>query len=166
MAITSIIGLQRYIKRNSCFTGRTINSVINALGYSLHGTQDEFKELSGLLKDCSRNGANAGFTGFNVSSDTIRFFRKHRFNIVSHMEQTAAYCGTDIISMVQSFGVFRNNDIPTISEIGRALWDSGNYWPELNTLYTVFAWYALEEIAHTWYRYLEDNPAVNMELSA
>jgi hypothetical protein len=166
MAITSINGLQRYLKRNCTFTGRTINSIINALGYSLHGTQDEFKELSGILKDCSSHGADAGFTGFSYYSETIRFFRKHRFNIVSHMEQTAAECGTDIISMVQNFGVFRNNDKPTTSEVGRALWDSSNYWPELNTLYNVFAWYALEEISHTWYRYLEDNPAVNMELSA
>jgi len=58
--------------------------------------------------------------------------------------------------MVQGFGVFRNSDKPTPSEVGRALWDSGQQWDDLTNLYNVFAWYALEEVSRTWYRYLED----------
>ena len=73
--------------------------------------------------------------------------------------------------MVQEFGIFRYRDIaatggaPTPSEVGKALWDSKK-WPELSTLYNVFAWYALEEVSRTWYRYLEENPAYRAELSA
>jgi hypothetical protein len=74
------------------------------------------------------------------------------------MEQTAAEMGTDIISMVQSFGVFRNSGKPAPSEIGKALWDGSQSYPELASLYNVFAWYALEEVSRTWYRYLEENP--------
>jgi hypothetical protein len=66
--------------------------------------------------------------------------------------------------MVQGFGVFRNSDKPTAGEIGKALWDSGRQWPELTTLYNVFAWYALEEVSRTWYRYLEEHPAHKPEL--
>ena len=81
------------------------------------------------------------------------------------MEQSAAEFGTDIISMVQNFGVFRYSDKPTPSEVGRALWDSKE-WDELTSLYNVFAWYTLEEVARTWYRYLEENPALKAELAA
>jgi hypothetical protein len=82
------------------------------------------------------------------------------------MEQTAAELGSDIFSMVRGFGVFRYGSKPTVGEIGKALYDSGTTWDNLTDLYNVFAWYALEEVSRTWYRYLEDNPAYHMELTA
>jgi hypothetical protein len=167
MKISSIQGLQRYVKQNSGFSGKTINSVIFALGYhpQIRSKQD-FIELSEVLTDCSKHGADSGFSGFTYYHETIAFFIKHRSDIVSHMENTAAELGTDIISMVQGFGVFRSSDKPTTGEVGKALWDSGKIWGNLTNLYNVFAWYALEEVAHTWYRYLEDNPAVRAEIAA
>jgi hypothetical protein len=166
MSITSINGLYRYLKQKSGFSGRTVRSVILALGYQLNVSTNDFKELSGLLVDCSRYGADAGFPGFVSTSDTTKFFRKNHEDIVSHMEQTAADLGIDIIPMVQGFGVFRDTTPPTTGQVGRALWDSAHYWPELKDLYNVFAWYALEEISSTWYRYLEENPATMAALSA
>jgi hypothetical protein len=83
------------------------------------------------------------------------------------MENFAADCGTDIITMVQNFGIFRSYIVkPTLCEIGKALWDSGHYWPEYNHLYNVFSWYTLEEISHTWNRYLEDHLDLAEKLSA
>ena len=167
MAITNIHDLKNYLNCHSYFDDDTICSVISALGFDPdHGTEEEFIELSDLFKDCSKYGADIGFSGFIYYSDTISFFEKHRSDIVSHLERTAADCGTDIISLVQSFGDFRNSDKPTASEVGKALWDSSQSWPELYPLYNVFAWYALEEIARTWYMYLEENPVVRVELSA
>ena len=167
MSISTIKGLYRYVKQNSNFSGLIVQSVILALGYNPCGSTDEFNELSWLLKDCSQHGADTGFSGFTSYNDTVKFFQKHREGIVSHMEQTAIDLGTDIISMVKSFGIFRCFMVkPTTSEVGKALWDTGHYWSELNELYNVFAWYALEEISHTWYRYLEDNPACHVQLSA
>jgi hypothetical protein len=81
------------------------------------------------------------------------------------METTACELGTDIISMVQNFGAFRNAQKPTASQVGRALWCSLHHH-ELNHLYNLYAWYVLEEISHTWERYLEDNPAQRTKLSA
>jgi hypothetical protein len=167
MKIKSIHGLASYLVNNSGFSKSVVNGVINSLGYNPHkGSADDFKELSCNLQDCSRHGADGGFSGFIYHSDTVPFFKKHRSDIIAHMEQTAEGMGTDIISMVQGFGVFRYSDKPTPSEVGRALWDKSRTWPELTDLYNVFAWYALEEIAHTWYRYLEENPAHRAELSA
>jgi hypothetical protein len=137
------------------------------LGYDpADGTEDEFKELSGNLSDCAEHGASGGFSGFIYYHETIAFFMKNRQDIINHMEQTAEELGTDIISMVQNFGVFHRSEKPTPSEVGKALWDKSQTWEELTSLYNVFAWYALEEVSNTWYRYLEENPAVRAELSA
>ena len=167
ISISTIKGLASYIKRNSYFSIKTINSVIVALGYNhLQSTQEEFIELSGTLKDCSKYGAEAGFSGFINSGDTINFFKKNRHDIVSHIEQTAKDCGMDIISFVQNFGIFRRSEKPTPLQISKALWESKQNWSDLNVLYNVFAWYALEEVSNTWYRYFEENTDFAEKLSA
>ena len=166
MKITNIKNLRSYISENSSFPESTINNVIKALGYPLNGSGDTFKELSLELVNCAEYGANIGISGFIYYSETIPFFQKNRAAIIIHLELTAAEFGTDIISMIQNFGVFSRSEKPTPSEIGRALWDKSKTDPELKTLYNVFAWYALEEVSRTWYRYLEDNPGYRSELAA
>jgi hypothetical protein len=166
MKIKSIQSLRVFVTQNSWFTERTVNNVIKTLGFPLTGSKQTFNELSTQFENCAEHGADIGIPGFIYYSETIPFFIKNRQDIVNHMEQTAEEMGTDIISMVQSFGVFRYSDKPTPSEIGRALWDSGKKWDDLTSLYNVFAWYALEEVSRTWYRYLEENPAVRAELAA
>jgi hypothetical protein len=167
MSIATIRALRVYLNEYSSFADSTIRNVIKSLGCNPYcGTTDEFKKLACILKDCSEHGADSGFCGFNYCNETIAFFKANRKDIVNHMEQTAAELGTDIISLVQNFGVFRNSDKPTPSEVGRALWDSGKTDPELTDLYNVFAWYALEEVSRTWYRYLEEHPAYSAELSS
>ena len=166
MKINNIKTLREYIKENSTFPESTINNVIKALGYPLTGSGVTFKELSAEFVNCAEHGANIGISGFIYYNETIAFFQKNRAAIAAHMELTAAEFGTDIISMVQNFGVFSHSEKPTPSEIGRALWDKSKTHPELKSLYNVFAWYALEEVARTWYRYLEDNPGYMAELAA
>jgi len=165
MKITNIKNLREYVYKNSTFPECTINNVIKALGYPLTGSGDTFKELSLELVNCAEYGANIGIPGFTYYNETLSFFKKNRPAIASHIERTADEFGTDIFSMVQNFGVFHNSEKPTPSEIGKALWDS-QFWPEFSYLYNVFAWYALEEVSNTWYRYLEDNPAYKAELAA
>jgi len=166
MKINNIKALRAYIARNSNFSETTINNVIKALDYPLNASGETFCELSTQFENCAEHGADCGFSGFIYYNETIAFFRKNRQDIVSHMEQTTAEFGTDIISMVQAFGVFRNSDKPTPSEVGRALWDSGKEYQDLTTLYNVFAWYALEEVSRTWFTYLEKNLKYRAELSA
>jgi hypothetical protein len=157
MKITKIEQLRNYILENSSFTETTVNNVIKALGFPLKGSGQNFEELSTQLENCAEHGADCGICGFIYYSETIPFFKANRTDIVNHMETTAAECGMDIIAMVQGFGVFRNSDKPTAGEVGKALWDSGKSYNEFTTLYNVFAWYALEEVSRTWYRYIEDN---------
>ena len=155
----TIRSLKSYLNNYSNFSDDTIQNVITALGFDpVHATREEVKELSGVFKKCSEKGADSGFSGFYYYSETAAFFMANRQDIVRHMENKAAEMGTDIFSMVQGFGVFSNSEKPTLTEVGKALWDSKKI-PDLMPLYNVFAWYALEEIAHTWYRYLEENTA-------
>ena len=165
MRIKTIKDLYNYLISNSGFSSKTIRSTINSLGYNISGTKQDFIELSGTLEDCSKHGADGGFSGFIYYDETKKFYKENRVDIISHMERTAAEFGSDIISMIKNFGVFRYSTKPTSSEIGIALWDSRQR-DELTNLYNVFAWYALEEIAHTWHRYLEDNPSVVERLIA
>jgi len=166
MCISNIQVMRNFIYKNSGFQEATVNNVIKALGFPLHGSGRVFNDLSTQFENCAEHGADCGISGLIYYDETIAFFKANRKDIISHMEQSAEEMGTDIISMVQGFGVFRNSDKPTPSEVGRALWDSGKQWDELTTLYNVFAWYTLEEVSRTWYRYLEENPAVWAELSA
>ena len=165
MSIRTIQGLRLYLHSHSGFVDKTVNNVIKTLGFPLNGSKSMLSELSTQLENCAEYGADIGISGFIYYNETSSFYRKNKHDIVSHMENTAAEFGTDIISMVQGFGVFRNSEKPTPSKIGKALYGNSNN-QELTSLYNVFAWYALEEISRTWYRYLEDNPAYHAELSA
>jgi hypothetical protein len=167
MNISTIRELTEYLNDNSSISNRLICNVIEALGYDPDdNTPDEFKQLSENFQDCSEYGAGNGFTGFTYDNETTAFFLENRQDIINHMEQTAAGSGTDIISMVQNFGVFHRSEKPTLSEVGTALWDTSQTWEELTSLYNVFAWYALEEVSRTWYRYLEEHPSMKSVFSA
>ena len=166
MAISTVKAMRNFLIKNSGFSRSTVDAVIEELGYSPLATGNEYKELSAVFENCAEHGADCGFVGFIYYNETVPFFKANRRDIVRHMENMAEEIGTDIISMVQGFGVFRHGSKPTVGEVGRALYDSGKTWPELTTLYNVFAWYALEEVSRTWYRYLEDNPTHHAELSA
>jgi hypothetical protein len=165
-SITNIQGFITYVQNNSAWQAATIRSVIHALGYNARGGVESLKDLSGQLVNCAQHGAAGGFPGFIYHSETIAFFRTNRRDIVNNIEQTAAEMGEDVIKLVQSFGEFRNTTPPASGEVGRALWDSARLHNELTDLYKVFAWYALEEVANIWYRYLEENPGYYAELSA
>jgi hypothetical protein len=166
MKIKTIEALRVYLCRNSTFSEQTVNKVIEALGYPLKGTGDIFKELSTEFVNCAEYSADINISGFISYNETVPFFKENRTAIASHIERTSEELGIDIFAMVQGFGVFSNSDKPTPSEIGKALWDSSQYHPDLSRLYNVFAWYALEEVSRTWYRYLEDNPGYRAELAA
>jgi hypothetical protein len=168
MGISTIHGLQRYLKRYLGFTGRTITSVIFALGYPpQRSAWKDFKELSRLLADCSKHGADAGFTGFSYYTDTVDFFIKHRQDIIKHMEHNAEQAGVDVITYVLNFTQYRNNKFAlTPSEIDKALWDITKIHSELTDLYNVFSWYTLEEISQTWFKNLSENPALKTALAA
>jgi hypothetical protein len=156
--ITTIQGLITHIKNNSSWSAATIRNVITALGHNPNGGRESLVELSGILADCVKHGADGGFPGFTYYRETLQFFRQNRGDIVNNIARAAAETGEDVIKMVQNFGVFRYSPPPGSGEVSRPLWASARLHDDLTTLYNVFARYALEEVSHIWYRYLEDNP--------
>jgi len=137
MKISNIQAMRNFLYENSGFAKKTVNSVIRALGFPLKGSKETFTELSTQFENCAEHGADIGISGFIYYSETIAFFKENRPAIASHIERTAAELGTDIFSMVQGFGVFRHSEKPTPSEIGKALWDSSQSYPELTSLYSI-----------------------------
>jgi hypothetical protein len=159
MCISTIHGLQRYLVKNSGFSSKLINDVVVAIGYNpLLSKETEIKNLSAIFVDCVKNGANNGIKGFSCSTELFQFFQKHRREIGIHLRLDAAGKVTDLFSMVQDFKFFKNANKPWALDIEEALWGDINSCSELTELYSVFSWYALEEVSKTWYRYLEENP--------
>ena len=142
------------IEGNTEFSSRTIGNVFRQMGYSPNNSSEE---LSESLIDIANHGADGGVRGFSYFEDTVDFYKKNRTDIVKNMKYVAEYqIGEDIVSMIQNFGIFRNDDKPSSRDVKRAL--SGRYGNDemLYDLYNVFAWYAVEEIARAWERYVED----------
>ena len=159
MGISTIRGLGRCIRNYSGFSGRTVNSIIIALGFHpLHGTHDEFRELSKLLVNCTEHGSAEGYRRLFKYNEKEPFFKTHRQDIVSHMEQKAEEEKTDIISMVQDYFFTKRGRKPTAEAIGKALWDSRHIFLDLTPLYNYFTHYVLCEMSCAWYSYLEENP--------
>jgi len=167
MCISTIQGLKHYIKMNSGFSKKLINNVIAALGYNpFHGSKKDLKDLSGIFVDCVKKGANSNIKGFSYATELYQFFQKNRREIIIHLQLDAAGKLMDLFSMVRNFKFFENKKPPWALDIETALWDDTQAYSELVDLYNVFAWYALEEISKTWYRYLEENPVYWEKLAA
>ena len=166
MKISTIQAMRNYLYEHSGFSKNTVNNVIEALRFPLNGSGQDFIELSSNFESCAEHGADCGIPGFIYYNETISFFKLNQSDIVDHLERASKEFGIDLFSMVQGFGVFRYSEKPTVIQIGKALWGNHKIQPELTQLYNVFAWYALEEVSRTWYRYLEENSAYHAELSA
>ena len=168
MSISTIRGMQRYLIKNSGFSNKVINDVIIALGYNPNNNKEkDFKELSRYFLDCSKLGAYNMSTGLTYIDENVKFYRKHQFAIVSHMEKTAEKSEKDLISMILNFEEFRtSDDPPTLSNVGKALWYNKLCWSELYELYNSFAWYTLDMVANTWLIYLINNPDVKAKIAA
>ncbi len=89
-------------------------------------------------------GAAAGFGGFIYYSDTVKFWRKNRQKITKYMNLLAWELGEkNALSLCQGFNGLKDYES---EEIARALY--GNYNSDLDQIYNVFAWFALEEVAN------------------
>lgn len=120
--------------------GALVNPVKNQLGVNLPEFWDE---LDNVCR--SPYGAAAGFSGFIYYSDTVSFWRAHRSDIKALMNEEADSMGESVLNMVCGFGGLKDYET---EEIARALY--GNYDDDLNQIYNVFAWFALEEVANAY----------------
>lgn len=122
--------------------GKLIKAVKRQTGREWAEFQDELKNVS-----ASPYGAAGGFDGFIYYYETVEFWRRNRKVITEQLNELAFSLGENVMSTVMSFGGIKDWDFSE-DEVGRALY--GRYDDELQQIYNVFAWYALEEVAH-WY---------------
>lgn len=122
---------------------KLINAVINQLG----GRES--------LQDIANHGIDGGFAGFIYHNDTIKFFQKHRAEIVELVNEYAADFGESAIDMIARFSCLsgRNWDKERntkdgqelTAEIARALY--GRLGKDDTQVANALAWFAAEEVA-------------------
>lgn len=117
-----------------------VKAVRRQIGMSL---EDFFDELSNVSN--SSCGAAGGYTGFIYYSETVSFWRKHRKIITEMMKELAGITGENLLESVMNYGAIRDQGWAE-DEVGKALY--GNYDENLDGIYNIFAWGALEEVAH------------------
>lgn len=121
--------------------GKLINAVKRQTGRDWNDFQDFLRNVA--YSPC---GAAGGFGGFIYYSETCAFWRRNRKIITERLNGLAFELGENMLQMIMSFGGIKG--VFSEDEVGRALY--GNYNSDLEQIYNVFAWFALEEVAH-WY---------------
>jgi hypothetical protein len=58
MKVSNIQALRNFIYKNSGFQETTVNNVIKALGFPLHGSGRVFNDLSTQFENCAEHGAD------------------------------------------------------------------------------------------------------------
>lgn len=133
------------LKNFSEYCGETLGALVRPVKNQLGVNVAEFWQE---LEDVNRSycGAAAGFSGFIYYVDTVKFWRKNRKAITRYMDELADGIGdANKLAMVCGFNGLKDYEQ---DEIARALY--GNYNDELDQIYNVFAWFALEEVAHAY----------------
>ena len=99
------------------------------------------------LEDIANHGIDGGFTGFIYYTDTIKFFKAHRAEIVELVKEYASEFGQSPIQLVASFGCLKMdaNNPEDKSEIARALY--GRLASDDTQVPNALAWFAAEEVA-------------------
>lgn len=112
-----------------------------------HGGWDNFKESA---SDITYYGASGGVTGFIYYTETVKFFCDNRAAIKQLAKEQAADCGVSMYEMIAGFNCLNNNyDLDDIVETFASsyadLMDT-----DLHCVANALAWYALEEVAHSY----------------
>ena len=99
------------------------------------------------IKDVNNYGMEQGFPGFIYYSETVKFWRKYKKEILAMLKNDTNNWGSGIVGIVQSFNCLNDKGKApeyTQEEIGEALF--GRYNPELDIIYNALAWYAAETV--------------------
>ena len=120
--------------------------LINAVKRNLGGDKDGIKTT---LQDVANHGADGGYNGFIYYTDTIKFFKNNRAEIVALVKEYADEFGQTPIEFVASFNCLKTNNraerAELEDEIGRALY--GRLAADDTQVPNALAWFALEEVA-------------------
>ena len=128
--------LKQVIADNSDYK-TLINAVINRLGI------DNVENVNG-------HGISGGYPGFTWYSDTVRFFNRHKKDILRMAEDMADQLGEDMLSMIQNFNCLSSGRYPnkkphyTQTEIAQAIFSGKG--DSVQQIKNALAWFAAEEV--------------------
>lgn len=130
---------------NTSMSPKLAKAIINQ-----SGGWDQFKESA---PDIANHGIDGGFSGWIYYSDTCEFFKKNRKDILAYAEEMAESMGEDMLSMIQNFGVFQNDQIST-NDLAKALYTGKG--DDATRVQNVMAWFVVEELARNYVDMVED----------
>lgn len=141
---------RKFLKEQPAEVAAVAKAVISQLGNYFPESLDDLTNVAACPY-----GAAGGFGGFVYYSDTVNFWRRHRSKIMRLMSYEADGIGyANTLEMVLGFNSVKKATEFTADEVARALY--GRFDDDLYYLYNIFAWYALEEIAHYWSEFVYD----------
>ena len=120
---------------------KLVNAVVKQLGY----TNQNDEELLSTLQDIANHGIDGGYGGFVYHSDTVKFFKANRKEIIELVQDYADDFGQDAMSVVAEFRCL-NADNECKNEIRRAIY--GQLKSDDVEVPNALAWFAAEEVAH------------------
>jgi len=135
--------LTQFIAQSN-ISAKLIRSVVRQIG----GWQS-FKESA---NDVYNNGATCGFSGFTWYSDTEKFTKNNKKEIIELLKNESDEMGYNMTELLTSFRCFKGMSEHEIL--------NGLYNPlseDKTTVYNGMAWYALEEVARDYCGLTESN---------
>jgi hypothetical protein len=119
---------------------KTLEQAVRA---HLGGTRAEQNET---LREVAQHGAAGGGHSFTYYSDTVRFARKYRKQILAAVAEYAGDAGTTVAQAVQGFRCLSGDF--EVAEVEAIL--MGDDRPEAAAVFNALAWFALETVAYAY----------------
>ena len=106
------------------------------------------KQLGGKesCQDVVNHGADAGYPGFTYYTDTCKFYKDNKAEIIQLAKEVASDGFQDLLIMVSQFRCLKDMDL-TPYEISLALENKGDE-DNITLVQNAMAWFALEEVSH------------------
>jgi hypothetical protein len=139
----------------------TIKDMINNTNISPKLIRATIKQLRGFDSfkesaiDICNHGLAAGFGDFIYYTDTVKFYRKNRKDILELLANQSVDFGTSIIEMIESFKCIKDLQLTTNEILSGIYTNKGSDC--IDQIQNCLAWYAGEEVARIYYDLVEEN---------
>jgi hypothetical protein len=121
--------MEQVVKERSEYS-RLIRAVVSRIG----------KES---IEDVINHGIDGGFGGFVYHSDTTKFFRKYRADIIRMAGEMSSNMGEDMLEMIRNFNCLGHDDY-SVDDIARAIYQGKGEM--VDQIQNAMAWFAAEEV--------------------
>ncbi len=123
------------------------SAVVAQLGYDAEDAE-QLTDCLGDLSDVASHGADTGWAGFTMYTDTVAFAEAHRAAIMQQAEQDADNFGTEggSIALIAGFRYIEAAGL-SVSAVARSIYDADADDDDRTVVLNSLAWYALESVA-------------------